>query len=334
VAKSLAELGNMGVAKSTWNSYKSAKQLVLKCQKETGIKMELPFGEREILIFIDWLARRRNLKGSTINCYLSGIRQMHVIAGVTPPIIRTGLVKLVLKGLTNRDNIASKSEHLSGRLPMTTNVMLLLKKLIERLDMNKKDKAMIWAVATVAFAGAFRISEILCKNESTFDPDFELLGRNVPFSLDNSGQATAHFTLKCPKESKGNKVTIVDVFQNDGPLCPITAIRNWDRGSTKDPNLPFFRFSDGTPLTGAKLNLILDKTLGAYTDKTVGKFTTHSFRIGLATELGRLGYSDEEIMAAGRWSSRAFEAYIRLKRTKRAPVAKKISKIKAGKTHL
>ena len=134
MAKSLAELGNMGVAKSTWNSYKSAKQLVLKCQKETGIKMELPFGEREILIFIDWLARRRNLKGSTINCYLSGIRQMHVIAGVTPPIIRTGLVKLVLKGLTNRDNIASKSEHLSGRLPMTTNVMLLLKKLIERLD--------------------------------------------------------------------------------------------------------------------------------------------------------------------------------------------------------
>jgi hypothetical protein len=227
VARSLAEFGNLGVAKSTWSSYKSAKQMLMKCEKETKTKMELPLQERDILIFIEYLARHRNLRGNTINCYLSGLRQMHVIAGITPPLIRSGLVKLVLKGLTNRDNIANKTVHMSGRLPMTTNVMLLLKKLIPRLDLTATDKALVWAVATVAFAGAFRISEILCKTESTFDPDFELLDNNVSFSTDKQGQVTAHFILKCPKESKDSKVTTVDVFQNNGPLCPIAALKLW-----------------------------------------------------------------------------------------------------------
>jgi hypothetical protein len=216
---------------------------------------------------------------------------------------------------------------------MTSNVMLLLKKLIPTLNLSEVDKALIWAVATVAFAGAFRISEILCRTESTFDPDFDLLEKDVSFSTDRQGKTTAHFTLKCPKESKDSKVTTVDLFQNDGPLCPIAAIKHWTNRIVHKRNLPFFCFDDGTPLTGAKMNLLLDKTLGLYTDKSIGKFTTHSFRIGLATELGRLGYSDDQIKAAGRWSSRVFEAYIRLKRAKRSVVAKEISKMTAGKTH-
>jgi hypothetical protein len=64
-----------------------------------------------------------------------------------------------------------------------------------------------------------------------------------------------------------------------------------------------------------------------YTDKKIGKFTTHSFRIGLASELARLGCTDEEIKEAGRWSSRAFESYIKLKRTKRGNAAQIIKKL-------
>jgi hypothetical protein len=128
VANAIAELGNMGVSQSTWNAYKTASTMLLKCQKDTGMAMEIPLSERNIIIFIDWLARVRNLKGSTIETYLSGVRQLHIVRGIEAPVIRTGLVKLVLKGLNNRDGIASRSEHLTGRLPMTTNVMLLLKR--------------------------------------------------------------------------------------------------------------------------------------------------------------------------------------------------------------
>lgn len=324
VARSIAGLGNLGVAKSTWNSYRTANHMLLKCGKDTRTDMNIPLTERQIIIYIDWLARARNLKGNTIDSYLSGIRQLHIVRGLEPPVIRTGLVKLVLKGLSNRDGIASRAAHLTGRLPMTTNVMLLLKRLIRDLDIPKQDKALFWAAATLAFAGAFRMGELLCKTESTFDPDFDLLGKNITYSTDKAGKKTVHVVLKCPKESRNKVPTTVDIFQNDGPLCPIAAIAKWGVSFTEEPEMPAFRRQDGTPLTGAKMNTWLNKTLGKYTNKDIGNFTTHSFRIGLASELARQGFSDEEIKAAGRWSSRVFETYIRLKRAKRAAVAKSI----------
>jgi hypothetical protein len=45
--------------------------------------------------------------------------------------------------------------------------------------------------------------------------------------------------------------------------------------------------------------------------------------------LGSLGYSDDEIQASGRWSSRAFEAYLKLKRTKRGRLGKQVRNITA-----
>ena len=57
----------------------------------------------------------------------------------------------------------------------------------------------------------------------------------------------------------------------------------------------------------------------------MGKISSHSFRIGITTMLGKLGYSDEEIMAIGRWSSSAFELYIRSPRAVRAKTAKRMA---------
>jgi hypothetical protein len=139
--------------------------------------------------------------------------------------------------------------------------------------------------------------------------------------------------LKCPKEAKTKTPVVVDVFQNDGDLCPVAALKDWASRTNHTADLPYFRLQNGTPLTGAKLNNWLDKTIGRYTDKTIGKFTTHSFRIGIASELGRAGCTDEEIKDAGRWSSRALEAYIRLKKTKRATMAKEIQRLTATPKH-
>jgi hypothetical protein len=42
-----------------------------------------------------------------------------------------------------------------------------------------------------------------------------------------------------------------------------------------------------------------------------GRFRSHSFRIGAATEASRMGISDEVVKKCGRWSSGAFRNYIR-----------------------
>ena len=200
ITESLAKWGNLGVTKSTWSSYKTAQTMLDLCRRETGVCMDLPLTNAKTLAFIDWLARVRKLRAATIKTYLSGIRQLHIVQGLEAPELRTGLVKLVLKGIDNRDGIATRAGKFKGRLPMTKNTMLLFKKLTQSSKYAEQDKLLIWAVATLAFAGAFRIHEILSKAESTFDPNFTLLGEDLTVSSKNR-QETLHVRLKCPKES-------------------------------------------------------------------------------------------------------------------------------------
>ena len=56
-----------------------------------------------------------------------------------------------------------------------------------------------------------------------------------------------------------------------------------------------------------------------------GKILSHSFRRGLATMMAKNGYSDEEIMRTGRWSSSAFLTYCKLGRVKRMAVAQEMA---------
>ena len=54
---------------------------------------------------------------------------------------------------------------------------------------------------------------------------------------------------------------------------------------------------------------------------------THPFRAGIASLLAEKGLSDEEIRSIGRWHSRAFEAYVKKPRTRRATLAKTIAEL-------
>jgi len=293
--------------------------------------MELPLSTPSILTFINWLSTTKNLKSGTIRCYLAGIRQLHIINALEPPP-RSEFAKLVLKGIANKESIAKRSDTSRRRLPITLSMMRLIKRLIIHTTYSTQDKSLIWACCTMAFAGAFRIHELLCKKESTFDPAFTLLTQDITWSKNSKNLCTLHVHLKCPKESKSTAPTVVDIFQSDSDICPVTAFFNWHNTHVASSNEPLFSFSSGTPLTGRKFNSILEKMLKPYVDEKLGFFRSHSFRSGLASELAKLGFEDDGIKAAGRWSSRAFENYIKLARTKRAAMGRTISKICATTT--
>lgn len=325
VRQSIAKLGNLGLANGTWKSYKAGQDMLYKCELETKHPMNLPLSESDILFFIDWLHRIRKLSVGTIRCYLAGLRQLHISKGIEPPVFRTSLVNLVLKGIGNKEGIEKRDKKVGGRQPITINMLLLMKALIRKLSIPQIDRALIWTICTVAFAGAFRIHELLSKTESVFDPTHTLLTEDVTQSTNALGKTTLHIRLKCPKEAKNNAATIVDVFESKSKTCPVTAFTKWYAAAQHKQKTPIFRWKSGVPLTGKKFNSIIKTMLSPYIDQSKGKFVSHSFRIGLASMLGSLGYEDEDIKAAGRWSSRAFQTYLRLARTKRACMGKVIS---------
>ena len=326
--QTIEELGNFGLSQKTWSSYKTAKRMWELCKDETNQDLTLPWTQREMLIFIDWLVNDRKVASSTIKSYLAGISKFHVLDGFDEPKLKTTLVKQVLKGKLNKEKITTSRQGITGRLAVTPDMLKLLKELIRRWDRTIEEKLLVWAVVTIAFFGGFRIHEILARNESFFDPDFTLLWDNVRMTtcLEKGRKfKVLELTIKSPKETRTCRDVIVDIFEVEGPLCPVKAFCRWKSVTkTKKTPGPVFRSESGVPLTGKRLNQLLKKFLEGTIDYSKGKVTSHSFRSGLATLVGSNGMSIEEIKVAGRWNSNSYEKYLRLPRAQRALLAQKI----------
>jgi hypothetical protein len=322
VARDLEKLGTFGLAAKTWSSYGTAENLLMKFHKEKNLKPELPITEDTTLMFIHWLATVRKLKAGTISTYLAGIRQLHVAKGMPEPKIRTEMINLILKGMRHKDDIEARNKQ-TGRRPITKEIMATLKRRLREWDTNSTNQRLLWAVATNLFHGAFRIGELLCQKASEFDPNFELMTNDIFTAVDSN-----QFRLKAPKEDRKGRSTIVDVYAAEGPNCPVRALRKWMAADGQWPDRqPAFRWSDGRPLTQNQFRKILKDRLTGHVEDPEAVFCTHSFRIGIASMLGALGYGDGEVQAVGRWSSRAFEEYMLLPRTKRMQMAKLMKKI-------
>jgi hypothetical protein len=250
--------------------------------------------------------------------------------GLEPPVMRDSQVRLILKGQQNIDNAERRKNGDKGRLPVTMTMMKLLKEKIRQWDKDNGTKLLVWAVCTVAFHGAFRIHELLCRTETSFDPAYDLLRQDVKMETARYGSETTKFLtvrLKSPKEQRDGKIVVVNVFESGGDICPVRAYSKCEKVALGEADWPAFRAPCGTPLTGRKLNSYIRLLLGGSVDYQKGKITSHSFRSGIASLLGSKGFSDEEIKQAGRWSSNAFQAYMKLPRTKRAAIARKIGRL-------
>ena len=81
----------------------------------------------------------------------------------------------------------------------------------------------------------------------------------------------------------------------------------------------------GSCFTGRDFNTILTEMTRPLTNGTDGIIRPHSFRSGVASEMGLRGFSDSEIQAQGRWTSQAFQAYMKLDRLKRLKFTSKIA---------
>lgn len=327
----LAVIANHSLSKSTWSTYATAGRMLKKCQDETNFSMSLPLDQEKILIFVTWLLARK-LTAKTINAYLSGLRQVHLAQGIPIPILRPSLIQQLLTGATNMDHIRSRLKQKPVRLPVTPTSMKLFKLDLKESSMTREMKRLVWSIATLCFNGAFRIHELLSRNSRQFDPNFTLLGRDVKLkSIKIQGQKVSilQVKLKSPKTDRVGVDTIVDVYESGGPLCPLRAFSRWRTVTThKNKNFPLFTDDQGLPFTGKRFNAILKDSLGKYLDYNKGRITSHSFRAGIASLLGVIGFSEEEIQAVGRWSSRAYLDYLKLPRTKRLEMARLIGNLK------
>ena len=225
--KLLETAANYSLSNKSWSLYKTAENMLKKCQEETGTSIQLPMGEKEVLLFLAWLIGR-GLQARTISTYLSGVRMLHLRLGHYIPVLRSELVKQILEGRVHLDSVNRRLLEKPTRLPVTPAILKLLKLELKASDLRKGDKRLLWAVATIGFAGGFRIHELLAIEEASFDPLFTLLGADLclrPIRLNSEKIEALQIKLKSQKTDGVGVDTIVDVYESGSNLCPVRAFK-------------------------------------------------------------------------------------------------------------
>jgi len=314
----------------TWQSYRTAERMLKRFLLQRKERLELPLKEETVLGFVHWLAFEKGLKATSISGYLAGIKKLHLIKGAPEPKLRSELINMILEGKKNMDAQARLQNPSSERQPVTVDVMKLLKVQLVSWDSSEANKATAWLICSLLFHGACRGGELLCKTANCFDPNVNLLRRDVQYS-DKSSEAVGaviSLKLKNPKESKDNRAAIVDIYETKSAICPVKAFKKWSRlvGSTQQDG-PAFCWDNGKPVTCNAMNSIIKGRLDQFIPGH--KISVHSFRTGTASMMAELGYSDQDIKSIGRWSSRAFENYIKLPRSKRIQTLEKLKENKS-----
>ena len=303
IATILANKANHGLAMSSWKSYASAINNIKKCNEDLQCNLELPFNTKDTLNFIGWLLSK-NLKSSTAKKYLSGVRQWHLSNGWDEPLLRSPLVKQVLEGATNFDAL-KEMPPTKNRLPITITAMKLIKRLLNKLQWTDERKSRVWFTACLAWAGSFRIHEILSREKKKFDPVTTLIGRRFKLktsTIQGTKTEILIVRLKCPKEDKTGKGVTLEMFRDDTFMCPVQAWYNWRSKSIfpLDSEKPVVREASGVAYTGAAFQKDLHTIIGPTMERMgKGKMTTHSFRAGKASELSKHGFSEKEIKRVG-----------------------------------
>ena len=255
----------------------------------------------DILFYIAYLSHT-NHSPSTVVTYISGLSHFHKLHNF-PDNTQVFVVGKMI-GLKRK-----RPSQPDVRVPISLD---LLKRLITSLRFictSTYEAALFSSAFSLAFFALLRIGEIA--SDTNNRPGTHVIRfLDFMFKVSDCGHEELHLTLKSSKTDQRLKsVTLIIRRQVDKLICPIESLKRYLSIRSNFPDGNLFIHFDGSNLTRYQFSYILQKSLNFCEEK--GLYKPHSFRIGGATEAKRLDFDDDTIMQWGRWSSNAYEKYIR-----------------------
>lgn len=290
------------LSSNTQRTYSSAqKQFISFCEKNNFLQQNgspCPASELTVLRFLGKISA--TCQASSAKVYLAAVRSLHISQGYNDPFVNLPRIPLVVRGLRRAKSFEPKAP----KLPITALVLHTVKM---QLDLSNFNDIMFWAACCCAFFGFLRAAEFIPPS-SGFSSRIHLSSDSI--TIDKSPVPDKVFLqLRYSKTDQFGKGYTVVLARADSALCPVTALMTFMRlrGSRAGP---LFIHADGSFLTRQKLNTRLQQLLAAAGWN--GRCTLHSFLIGAASTAASLGFPDYLIKALGRWSSEAYQVYIKL----------------------
>ncbi|XDV36891.1 hypothetical protein PO909_006605 [Leuciscus waleckii] len=209
-------------------------------------------------------------------------------------------IRLLLKGLAK-----SSSKQIDKRLPIT---LPLLHKFISSVRNGLFSfyiNILLEAVFLAAFYGFMRPGEF-SSDTNKFDPTRGISFSDICFSSNSFTLVLKH--SKNDAQASGVTLSFPKINNN---FCPFTSMVKFLKIRPKTSNYaPLFILPNGAPLSKGWFRTQLNSVVKSCS-LSPSLYTGHSFRIGAATTAADRGISTSAIKVLGRWSSSAFESYIR-----------------------
>lgn len=277
-----------------WKLFAEAMALIA---PGVNIRSLLPLSHNTVLFYIGFLSLKK-LSASTITTYTSAIGYVHKIANFPNPTSNF----LVQKVLASVNKI---NPSMDPRLPITLIILDQLVHAVPQALNNYYHIILLRAMFLVAFYGLMRVGEIAYCTKT----------KNPPISLDQITMFRDHFIIKI-KHFKYNltrqPIEILIKRQADPFTCPLVNLQLYLQLRGSAPG-PLFIYQDGPVVLKTFFASKLKKCLN-FLGLDTSLYKSHSFRIGAASMLARLNYTDSQIRLLGRWKGDAFKRYIRCER--------------------
>ena len=229
---------------------------------------------------------------------VSALSYVHKMKNMPNPA-DTFIIKKLLYAL-RRKQVQDK------RCPIT---LTLLSQFMLQLPNIVKSSAIVLLIKcmfSLAFFALLRVGEVAITRTGSANT---LQRQNVLFSYNKGTVQSATLTFTNFKHSNGQSATLVLRKNACKNICPVRLLAKYcslNRNFTG----PLFRFSCGQPVSATYFRSILKQILTKLNlDPKI--YTTHSFRIGGATQAHAQNFTISQIKQLGRWKSSAFQKYIR-----------------------
>ena len=290
------------LSENTKKTYSSGQKLLINfCEKHSFLhsnQSPCPASELTSLHFIGEVSEGR--QASTLKVYLSAVRALHVQLGYPDPFKDRPRIPLVIKGLQRAKGMSNRPL----KQPITA---LCLHSIRLQLNFALFDDVTLWAACCTAFFGFLRAAEFTAP-PSGFDANVHLSVTSVTVDKQPVPD-TVYLRLARSKTDQFGKGCSIILARSNNVLCPVAALMSYLQLRGPSPG-PLFMQQDASPFTRGKLDGRWQKILVAAGWQ--GHFTLHSFCVGAATTAATLNFPEYLIKALGRWSSDAYEVYLRL----------------------
>lgn len=166
---------------------------------------------------------------------------------------------------------------------------------------------MFWAACTLGYFGFLRSAEFTVPSLASFSPEIHLSVADIAVDSQLS-PSCIRLRIKASKTDPFRQGCFVHIGLGKAPVCAVQALLSYLSVRGDSPG-PLFLHKSGQPLSRATLSDWLRQILASA--GVQGNFSSHSFHIGAATVAARNGIPDHLIQALGRWTSNAYQLYIR-----------------------